>query len=65
MRIAAIESALPRDWREIIRSHPFLSLVAAAVVGAYLGRNHGREVLAAASSAGIAVGTARLQRAAR
>ena len=61
IRIEAIERALPRDWRAIIRDHPFLSLAVAAAAGVYLGRNHSRELLGAVTTAGVGLGSAKLK----
>ncbi|MFN2386353.1 MAG: hypothetical protein ABR576_08730 [Thermoanaerobaculia bacterium] len=56
IRIEPLEKALPKDWRRTIREHPWLTLVAAAAAGLYLGRNHGRQLLAAGVSSGLALG---------
>jgi hypothetical protein len=57
IRVEAIEEALPKDVRKTIRSHPFLVLSAGALVGYYLGRNHGRGLLTALVGVGISAGT--------
>lgn len=56
IRIEPLEESLPKDWRRAIRDHPLLSMAGAAVVGLYIGRNHGRQLLAALVSSGIAFG---------
>jgi hypothetical protein len=56
VRIEPLERSLPNDWRRAIRDHPLLSMAGAAIVGVYIGRNHGRQLLAALVSSGIAFG---------
>jgi hypothetical protein len=56
IRIEPLEQSLPKDWRRSIRDHPLLSMAGAAIVGVYIGRNHGRQLLAAFVSSGIAFG---------
>jgi hypothetical protein len=56
IRIEPLEKNLPKDWRRTVREHPWLSLTAAAVAGAYIGRHHGRQLLAAVVSSGLAFG---------
>lgn len=61
MRIEPIERALPPDWKRVVRDQPVLAVCAAMAAGIYLGRHHGRRLLAALVSVGIAsaVDTAR------
>ncbi|MBC8645550.1 MAG: hypothetical protein H7X85_00180 [Thermoanaerobaculia bacterium] len=56
IRIEPLEKTLPKDWRRTVREHPWLSLTAAVAAGVYLGRNHGRQLLAAVVSSGLAFG---------
>jgi len=63
IRIEPIENTLPKDWRRAVRDHPWLSVCAAAAVGFYLGRNHGRQLLSSLVSVGVAVGVEQLRRA--
>lgn len=56
IRIEALEKTLPKEWRRTVRDHPLLAAAAGAVVGVYLGRNHGRQLLAAIVSSGLAFG---------
>ena len=62
IRIAPIEKALPKEWRETIRDHPWVSISTAAAAGVYLGRNHGRQLLAAFVSVGLAVASETVRR---
>lgn len=55
-RIPALEKALPDDVRKTARDHPVIALVLGAVVGYYLGRSHGREILSAGAAIGISAG---------
>jgi succinate dehydrogenase/fumarate reductase flavoprotein subunit len=57
IRISAIEKALPDDVRKTARSHPFVTIAAGALVGYYLGRNHGRTILSALVAFGLSAGT--------
>lgn len=61
LRIDPLETALPRDLRESIRDHPWVAIAVGAAAGFYLGRNHGRFLLSALATAGIAVGAERLK----
>ena len=56
IRIEPLEKTLPKDWRRTVREHPWLALTAAVAAGVYLGRNHGRQLLAAVVSSGLAFG---------
>ena len=56
IRIEAIEEAVPREWRRVVKDYPLLSLAAALATGVYLGRAHGRRLLVAV--AGMAVSAA-------
>ena len=56
IRIEPLEKSLPKDWRRTVREHPWLCLTAAAVAGVYIGRHHGRQLLAAVVSSGLAFG---------
>ena len=62
IRVDAIESALPNDLRKTVRDHPFLVLAAGALAGFYLGRSHGRVILSALISAGIAAGSSQARK---
>ncbi len=53
-RVEPIERALPSDWKRVIRDQPLLSVCAALAAGIYLGRHHGRQLLSAAVSLGVA-----------
>lgn len=55
-RITALEKALPDDVRRTARDHPFIAMALGAVVGFYLGRSHGREILSAGAAVGISAG---------
>lgn len=63
IRIDPIEDSLPKEWRRAVRDHPWLSVSAAAAAGVYLGRHHGRQLLAALVSVGMAVGVETFRRA--
>ena len=54
IRIEPIERALPSDWKRVVRDQPFLAVCAAAAAGIYLGRHHGRQLLAAMVSVALA-----------
>ena len=54
MRIEPVERALPPDWKRVIRDQPLLSICAATAAGIYLGRHHGRQLLAAMVSVALA-----------
>jgi hypothetical protein len=54
LRIEPIERALPSDWKRVVRDQPLLAICAAAATGIYLGRHHGRRLLSAFVSVGIA-----------
>jgi uncharacterized membrane protein YebE (DUF533 family) len=54
VRVEPLEKALPPDWRRLVRDQPLLSVVAGFVAGVYLGRRHGRQLLSALVSIGIA-----------
>lgn len=56
IRIEALEKSLPKDWRRLVRDHPFLATAAGAIAGVYIGRNHGRQLMAAIVSSGLAFG---------
>jgi len=62
IRVSALEKALPDDWRRAVRDHPFLSIAGAALVGVYLGRSHGRAILAALVGVGVSAGTVSARR---
>jgi len=62
IRVSAIERALPDDVRRTAREHPFLVIAAGALAGFYLGRSHGRAILSALISVGIAAGTSSARR---
>ncbi|HEY6066310.1 MAG TPA: hypothetical protein VIY96_09155 [Thermoanaerobaculia bacterium] len=62
LRISAIEKALPDDLRRTARDHPFLVIAVGTFAGYYLGRNHGRTILSALISLGIAAGTSTARR---
>ncbi len=63
VRIEPIEQALPREWRGVVRDHPWLAISTAAIVGMYLGRNHGRRLLAAVAATAITAGLENAKRA--
>ena len=63
IRIAPLEKALPKEWRQTVRDHPWVSISAAAVAGVYLGRNHGRQLLAALVGVGLTVASETVRRA--
>ncbi|HZI65159.1 MAG TPA: hypothetical protein VFF17_01205 [Thermoanaerobaculia bacterium] len=63
LRIPAIEKALPDDLRKSARDHPVIALALGAVVGFYLGRSHGREILSAGAALGISAGLTSARRA--
>jgi hypothetical protein len=54
LRIEPIERALPSDWKRVVRDQPLLAICAAAAAGIYLGRHHGRRLLSAFVSVGVA-----------
>jgi hypothetical protein len=54
MRVEPLEKALPSDWRRVVRDQPILAVVAAFAAGVYLGKQHGRQLLSALVSVGIA-----------
>ncbi len=58
-RIPALEKALPDDVRRTARNHPVIALALGSIVGFYLGRSHGRELLSAGAALGISAGLAR------
>jgi hypothetical protein len=62
IRVKAIEKALPDDVRRTVRDHPFLTIAAGALAGFYLGRSHGRALLAALIGVGISAGAASARR---
>lgn len=62
-RIPALEKALPDDLRRTVRDHPFVVIALGAVVGFYLGRSHGREILQAGTALGISAGLTSARRA--
>ncbi|HEV8230983.1 MAG TPA: hypothetical protein VGQ75_01430 [Thermoanaerobaculia bacterium] len=63
IRVSSLEKALPDDLRRTVRDHPFLALTAGALVGFYLGRSHGREILSALVGVGVSAGAAGAKRA--
>ena len=63
LRIPAIEKALPDELRRSARDHPVIALALGAIVGFYLGRSHGREILSAGAAIGISAGLAGARRA--
>ena len=63
IRIEPVEESLPKEWRRAVRDHPWISVSTAAAAGVYLGRNHGRQLLAALVSVGLAVGVETFRRA--
>ena len=62
IRVKAIEKALPDDVRRTVRDHPVLAIAAGALAGFYLGRSHGRELLAALIGVGISAGASSARR---
>jgi uncharacterized membrane protein YebE (DUF533 family) len=62
LRVSAIESALPDDLRRTFRDHPILAITAGALVGFYLGRSHGREILSALVGVGLTAGASSVRR---
>lgn len=62
-RIPALEKALPDDVRRTARDHPFIAITLGAIVGFYLGRSHGREILSAGTALGISAGLTGVRRA--
>ena len=62
LRVSAIESALPDDLRRTFRDHPILAITAGALVGFYLGRSHGREILSALVGVGLTAGASSARR---
>ncbi len=62
-RISALEKALPDDVRRTARNHPVIALAVGAVVGFFLGRSHGREILSAGAAIGISAGLSSARRA--
>jgi hypothetical protein len=62
IRVSSLEKALPDDLRRTVRDHPFLALTAGALVGFYLGRSHGREILSALVGVGVSAGAAGAKR---
>ncbi len=62
-RIPALEKALPDDLRKTARDHPVIALALGAIVGFYLGRSHGREILSAGAAVGISAGLSSARRA--
>lgn len=63
LRIPALEKALPDDIRRSARDHPLIALALGAVVGYYLGRSHGREILSAGAALGVSAGLTSARRA--
>jgi hypothetical protein len=53
-RVEPIEKALPSEWKKVVRDQPLLAVCAAFAAGVYLGRHHGRQLLSALVSVGIA-----------
>jgi hypothetical protein len=62
IRISAIEKAMPDDIRRAVREHPILTIVGGAFLGYYLGKSHGRAILAALVSVGITAGASSARR---
>ncbi len=62
IRIPSLEKALPDALRRAVREHPLLAIAAGALVGFYLGRSHGREILSALVGVGISAGAANARR---
>ena len=62
-RITPLEEALPDDVRRTARDHPFIAITVGAIVGFYLGRSHGREILSAGAALGISAGLTSARRA--
>lgn len=54
IRVEPIEHAVPSEWKRVVRDQPLLSVCAALAAGVYLGRRHGRQLLSALVSLGIA-----------
>ncbi|HEU5248407.1 MAG TPA: hypothetical protein VFW15_00335 [Thermoanaerobaculia bacterium] len=62
IRVAAIEKALPDDVRRTARDYPLLTVAGAALLGLYLGRSHGREILSALVGVGLSAGVSSARR---
>ncbi len=62
LRVSAIERALPDDLRRTFRDHPILAITAGALLGFYLGRRHGREILTALVGVGLTAGASSARR---
>jgi hypothetical protein len=61
-RVSAIERALPDDLRRTVHDHPILAITAGALVGFYLGRSHGRQILSALVGVGLTAGASSARR---
>ncbi|HEX9150057.1 MAG TPA: hypothetical protein VF958_12915 [Thermoanaerobaculia bacterium] len=61
-RVSAIERALPDDLRRTVSDHPILAITAGALVGFYLGRSHGRQILSALVGVGLNAGASTARR---
>ena len=62
LRIPALEKAVPDDIRRTVRDHPVIALAAGALAGFYLGKEFGKEILAALVSVGISAGATNARR---
>lgn len=62
LRVSAIEKALPDDLRRTAGDHPLIAVVAAAALGFYLGRSHGKAILTALVGMGISAGSVNARR---
>ena len=62
VRISTLEKAVPDDIRRTVRDHPVITLTAGALAGFYLGKEFGKEILAALVSVGISAGATSARR---